>query len=212
MERVIGFFLDLPPLLLYLALGLGASLENVIPPIPADTVVLLGGFLAAHARGPDPWVVFAVTWGGNVSSALLVYRLGRSHGPQFFEHGVGRHLLNAHQAERMKAFYARWGVPAIFFARFLPGLRAVVPGTAGVSHLGWWKVAPPLAIASAIWYGALVWLGVTAGNNLTRIQALLDRVNAWLLVVAVVIVAVVGAWWWRSRHPAEGGATLRRPE
>ena len=80
MERVLAFFLGLPPLLLYLVLGVGAALENVVPPIPADTFVLLGGFLAARG-GPDPWLVFLATWGGNVGSALLVYRLARRHGP-----------------------------------------------------------------------------------------------------------------------------------
>ena len=208
MERVLNFLVGVPPLLVYLLLGAGASLENIVPPVPADTFVLLGGFLAARG-GPDPVLVFLATWGGNVASALFVYWLGFSHGPRFFEHGFGRHLINPYQSERMRRFYARWGVPAIFCARFLPGLRAVVPGTAGLARLGWWKVAPPLAIASGIWYGALVWLGVTAGANLERILALLGRLNFWLLLVALLIFGVAGLWWWRTRHPAVPAA--RRP-
>src|SRR4051812_24179929 len=104
MERILSFFLALPPLLVYVVLGIGAALENVFPPIPADTFVLLGGFLAARG-GPNPWIVFLATWGGNVATALLVYRLGCKHGPAFFETGFGRHLLNVHQAERMRRFY-----------------------------------------------------------------------------------------------------------
>jgi membrane protein DedA with SNARE-associated domain len=200
MDRVIAFFLGLPSLLIYVVLGAGAALENVVPPIPADTFVLLGGFLAARG-GPDPWLVFVVTWCANVASALFVFWIGRAHGPRFFAHGFGRHLLNPHQAERMRRFYARWGLPAIFFARFLPGLRAVVPGTAGVSRMSWWKVAPPMAIASGIWYGALVWLGFTAGANLERIRGLLDRVNLGLLVVALLVFGAAGVWWWRTRRP-----------
>jgi membrane protein DedA with SNARE-associated domain len=205
MDRVLEFFLDLPSLLLYAVLAVGSALENVVPPVPADTFVLLGGFLAAHG-GPDARVVFFVTWAGNVASALLVFWIGRTHGPRYFEHGFGRHLLNAHQAERMRRFYTRWGLPAIFLARFLPGLRAVVPGTAGLSRLGWWQVTPPMVVASAIWHVALVWLGVTAGNNLERIQALLARVNLGLLLVALAICAGAGVWWWRTRHaPAQPG-------
>lgn len=199
MERVLDFFLALPPLLVYLVLGLGAALENVIPPIPADTFVLLGGFLAARG-GLNPWLVFLATWGANVGSALLVYWLACEHGARLFERGIGRHLLNAHQAERMGRFYARWGVPAIFFARFLPGLRAVVPATAGVIRLGPWRVAPPVALASALWYGAIVWLGVTAGGNLDRIRGWLALVNGGLLLIALVIFAAAGVWWWRTRR------------
>lgn len=199
---IVGFFLGLPSLLVYVVLALGAALENVIPPIPADTFVLLGGFLAARGR-PDPWLVFVATWGANVASALFVYWIGYTQGPRFFEVGFGRHVLNVHQAERMRRFYARWGLTAIFLARFFPGLRAVVPGTAGLSHLGWWKVAPPLVIASGIWYGALVWLGFSAGRNLERVRALLDRVNLGLLIVSVAVFAAAGVWWWRTRHPPE---------
>jgi membrane protein DedA with SNARE-associated domain len=209
MDGVLEFLLGLPPLLVYVVLGVGASLENIVPPIPADTFVLLGGFLAARG-GPSPWGVFLATWGGNVASALFVYWLGLTHGPRFFEQGFGRHLLNAHQAERMRRFYARWGLPAIFCARFLPGLRAVVPGTAGLSRLGWWKVAPPLAVASGIWYGALVWLGFTAGSNLERIRAMLDRVNLGLLLVALAIFAAAGVWWWRTRRMSDTAASVRR--
>lgn len=203
MEQALGFFLELPPALVLLALGIGAALENVVPPIPADTFVLLGGFLAARG-GPSPWLVFAATWGGNVASALVVYRVGFRYGPRFFEHGFGRHLLNARQTERMRRFYDRYGPPAIFVARFLPGLRAVVPGTAGVSRLGGWRVAPALALASAIWYGALIWLGVVAGDHLERIQAWLDRVNSILLVGALAVSAALGLWWWRTRRSGAG--------
>ena len=88
---------------------------------------------------------------------------------------MGRHLLNDHQMERMRLFHQKWGVVAIFLTRFLPGLRAMVPASAGVSRIAWWRVAVPVAIASAIWYGALVWLGSTAGSHLDEIKAWIDQ-------------------------------------
>ena len=194
-----------PNLLVYLTLGFGAALENVVPAVPADTFVVLGGFLTALGDLSARWV-FAATWVGNVGSALIMYRLGDIHGRPFFEAGWGRRLLNPHQMDRMKRFYERWGTFAIFFTRFLPGLRAVVPVFAGVSHQRLLPVAIPLAAASAIWYGALVWLGAAAGTNLDVVRTWLAGVNRGLLVVAVVVVAAVAAWWWRTRHPRAGGA------
>ena len=126
LDAVLGFFTGLPPLLIYLVLGAGSALENVIPPIPADTFVLLGGFLS-ELEGLDAPLVFLVTWGSNVVSALAVYWVGLTHGPSFFRQGWGRHLLNDHQMERMRLFHQKWGVVAIFLTRFLPGLRAMVP-------------------------------------------------------------------------------------
>lgn len=202
MDAVLAFFERLPPFLIYLVLGAGSALENVVPPIPADTFVLLGGFLSAHGMISAP-VVFLITWGANVASALAMFWIGATRGPSFFERGWGRKLLNPHQMERMGSFYQRWGVAAVFFARFLPGLRAVVPVSAGVTGLGWWKVAPPLAIASAIWYGALVWLGYAAGDHLDQIKRWIDQANLALLLVALVVFGAAGVWWWRTRRASQ---------
>ena len=199
LDAVLSFFLGLPPLLIYLVLGAGSALENIVPPIPADTFVLLGGFLSAFGELDAP-LVFLVTWGTNVLSALAVYWIGLTHGPSFFQHGWGRHLLNHHQMERMRLFHEEWGVVAIFLTRFLPGLRAMVPASAGVSRLGWWRVASPVAMASAIWYGALVWLGSTAGSHLDEIKEWVDQANLVLIVIALLVFCGAGLWWWRSRR------------
>jgi membrane protein DedA with SNARE-associated domain len=185
---------------LYVFLGVGAALENVVPAIPADTFVALGGFLSQVGKLQARWV-FLVTWLFNVTSALVMYRLGYSKGRSFFDKGWGRHLLNPHQMERMSGFYDRWGTPAIFFTRFLPGIRAVVPVFAGVTLQGWLPVALPIAVASAIWYGGLVWLGAWAGSNIDRLAALLDQINVGLAAVALLLSAALFAWWWRTRHP-----------
>jgi membrane protein DedA with SNARE-associated domain len=183
----------------YLVLGVGAGLENVIPAIPADTFVALGGLLSRAGSLSARWV-FLWTWLFNVASALVVYRLSYRHGRGFFASGWGRKLLRPHQMERMSRFYDRWGTPAIFVTRFLPGIRSVVPIFAGVTLQGWLPVAAPIALASAIWYGALVWLGAWAGQNLDLLASLLSDVNRVLLVVAVVVAIPILVWWWRSRH------------
>lgn len=198
-QTVLAWLEGVPDLLVYAVLGAGAAVENVVPAIPADTFVVLGGFLAAVGDLQARWV-FLATWLCNVASALAMVRVGRTHGDTFFTVGWGRHLINPHQMERMVRFYGRFGTPAVFFTRFLPGLRAVVPVFAGVTRQPFLAVALPLALASALWYGALVWAGTVAGHNLDRVLALLGHVNLWLLGGAVLVGALVGRWWWRTRH------------
>lgn len=198
MDAILAGLGALPPVSIYALLGLGAALENIFPPIPADTFVLLGGFLAG-STAVRPWTVFLVTWGSNVVTALVVYGLGYRYGRTFFEAGIGKKVLTEKQLGRMTRFYARWGTPAIFLARFLPGLRAVVPAFAGVSRRPFLSVALPVVFASAIWYGALVWLGAATGRNLDVILAWLAGTNRVLLGVAVLITAIVGMLWWRGR-------------
>ncbi len=199
MNAALDWLAALPGPLVYVVLPLGAALENLVPPVPADTFVVVGGLLASRGT-VEPWTILALIWFANVASALLVYWMGHRYGRVFFEEGAGRLLLGDAQLQRIQRFYRRWGVAAIFFARFLPGLRAVVPAFAGVSHQPFARVAVPVASASAIWYGALLWAGVTAGRNLEHVEAWLAGTNRVLLIVALVVAGAVGFWWWRSRR------------
>jgi membrane protein DedA with SNARE-associated domain len=200
---VLAWFTGLPPALIYLVLGVGAAVENVIPPVPADTFVLAGGLLAAQGAA-HPWAVFVTTWLANTGSAIGIYAIGRRYGGQFFKMPMARWLLREHQLETIRAFYLRWGMAAIFFSRFLPAWRSMAPVFAGVSRMRARSVIPPLLLASGLWYGTLVYLGVLAGRNLDRIVLLFGDVSRVLLVLGLVVLVLVSTWWWRSRQRPRG--------
>ena len=187
------------PLLIYLIVGLGAAIENIFPPVPADTFALFGAFLAAQGRA-DPTIVFLAVWVCNVATAVLTYELSKVYGKRFFATRVGHWVLHPGQLEQVGRFYARWGHAAIFVSRFIPAVRAVAPIFAGTTHQPFWRTFIPLAIASAIWYGAIVWIGATAGSNWESIQATLARYNRVLVVLGVILLAGIAWWWWRSRR------------
>ena len=197
---------DVPPFLMYAVLAAGAAVENVVPLIPADTFVLLGGFFAARGSASEG-VVFLVTWTSNVLSALAVYAAAYLHGESFFETRLGRYLLDPKQIGIVRRFYRRWGAAAIFYTRFLPGLRAVTPVFAGLIRQRPISVAFPLLLASGIWYGALVWVGAFAGRNVDQLLRVQDRLN-WALASVAGVIVVLLAWWWvrsRRRHLKDGG-------
>ena len=197
--QLLSTLASLPPLLIYTFIGLGAAVENFVPPVPADTFVLLGAFLSAGGRA-NPWLVFFATWIMNVASASLVYFLAHRYGRTFFtEHHLGKLLINEQQMRQIGAFYDKWGTPAIFMSRFLPAFRAMVPVFAGVTHVSFARVFVPLAAASALWYGLLVYLGAMAGNNWAAIMAFFSRASSILLGVAGVLLVAFGYWWIKSR-------------
>ena len=202
LSQLLGKLASLPPELIYAFIGMGAAVENFVPPVPADTFVLLGAFLAARGRA-DPWLVFLVTWVMNVGSASVVYLLAHRFGKTFFtEHHLGRLVLNERQLSHIALFYQRWGTPAIFVSRFLPAFRAMVPVFAGVTHVRFRRVFFPLAAASALWYGALVYLGAIAGRNWGVIMSFFSRASSVLLGIAIVLLAAFAYWWVKSRrHP-----------
>lgn len=202
LTRALEILGEIPEPLLYLLLGGGAFLENIVPPVPADTFVVVGGLLS-NRGSVAPWPAFLLILVLNAAGALGVWWAGHRFGRDFFRGSIGRRLLLPRQLDRLEGFYRRWGGWAIFFARFLPGLRAVVPAFAGVSHLPFWRVAPAVAVASTVWYGALFWAGWVAGQNLEMLERQLEGVNGVLLVVAFLVGGAAVVWWFWSRRTAQ---------
>ena len=165
--------------------GVLAAVENIFPPVPADTAVALGAFLS-RAGLVSASTVFLITWVTNVATASAVYVAGRRLGRSFFTGRLGRRLLDPRRLERLEGVYARYGTWGIFFSRFIPGVRAVVPPFAGVARLGPWRAIPPIAMASGIWYGALTCLAVTAARSIDELGILVSRLNWTLALVAGV--------------------------
>jgi len=203
-ERVLGSLAAISPGWVYLAVGLGAAIENIFPPVPADTFVLFGAFLSEQGSVTGLGV-FLVTWTSNTMTALGSYAVARRWGGQVLATRPGRWVLRPRQLERLARLYDAHGSKIIFASRFLPAFRALVPFFAGISRLSFWRTALPVAAASAIWYGILVYAGVFFGRNWHFLAEALEGVNTLLLVVAGVLAVFIGVLWWRTRHhPAEG--------
>lgn len=164
-----------------------------MPPVPADTAVALGALLAG--RGVlDAWTVFGVTWGANVTSASAVYWLARRYGPGFFRGRIGRRLLPEPVLAHLETEYRRHGAYGIFISRLLPVWRAVVPPFAGIAGLSAPRAIIPLALASALWYGALTYFVATLGTNLDAVVTALGRVNRGLGAVAAIALIFAVVW------------------
>jgi len=170
-----------------------AAVENIFPPVPTDTAVALGAFLAG--RGVlNPWGVFLLTWGSNVSGAAAVYALGRRYGRGIFAGRIGRKLLSPETLDHIARQYERHGTVGIFLSRLLPVWRAVVMPFAGIAGVPPRRALVPVALASALWYGALTYLVATVGTNFEDVARLLGRVNRVLGVVALALVVVLAVW------------------
>ena len=102
--------------------------------------------------------------------------------------------------DRLAEYYARYGAVTILVSRFFPVFRVLVPAFAGISRLGFWRTAIPLAAASALWYAALLFVGMFASRNLSKVISTVSAVNVGLVVAAVVLLAGLGVLWWLSRR------------
>lgn len=202
MSSILVWLTSVPLGTLYAALALVAAIENVFPPIPADTVVALGSFLAARGRG-SVFAAFFATWTGNVASAMLMYAVGRRYGAEKLE----RRLLGDRgpgAERRLEQLYGRYGVAALFASRFIPGVRALVPPFAGALRVPPLRTGIAIAGASALWYGTVSYLGFALGGNWQRVLDLItDYGRVLALAAAALLLVGLVIWWTRSRKISE---------
>src|SRR5262245_48463268 len=114
----------------YPAIFATVILGNVGLPVPEETVLALGGFLAQRGELHLPTViavgVFAAIVGDNIG-----FWLGRRYGRKALER-YGRHIwVSGDRLEKVSAFLARYGGFAVFAARFVPGARVLAGPMAG---------------------------------------------------------------------------------
>jgi membrane protein DedA with SNARE-associated domain len=199
MSGVLEWLSGLPAPALYLALVITAALENFFPPLPADTIVAFGTFLAA--RGEATAVgAFLATWTGNVAGAMVVYALGRRYGAEAVERRIFSYGRMGEKAEsRLEKLYVRYGMLALFLSRFLPGVRALVPPFAGAMKMPAIPVLTAIAVASGIWYGTVTVAAYHVGSDWDALRARLMEVSRTTTLVAGTVLTLMVAGWFIYR-------------
>jgi membrane protein DedA with SNARE-associated domain len=171
----------------YLALLVSAFLENVVPPVPGDTVVVFSAYLVG--RGTlSLWPVYAATCVGGTAGFMTMYAIGWTQGRAFLHR---RHLLpfTATNLPRAERWLQRHGLLLILGNRFLSGVRTGIAISAGIGRLGWRRVALAAALSMALWNAALLSVGVALGRNWSAAIELLKSYNRALLALLALALA-----------------------
>jgi membrane protein DedA with SNARE-associated domain len=200
-EAFLDQLASMPVPALYAALAVVAALENVFPPVPADTVVAFGSFLAARGQG-TALGVFVSTWAGNLAGAMLIYGVGRRYGAERLE----RRMLGDRAAEaesRLRDLYGKYGLTALFLSRFLPGVRAIVPPLAGALRVPAVRAAVAMGAASAVWYGAISYLAFRIGADWDQLSGAVSRYGRVAAITGSVLALLAVATWLLLRRRTE---------
>ena len=184
----------------YLALGISAFLENVLPPIPGDTVVVFGAYLVSTGR-LDFWGVYLSTTLGSVIGFLTMYLAGWIFGRAFIQNRrIREKIFKAEDIKKVEVWFSKWGYWVIFANRFLSGTRSVISIFAGSFHLHPLPVIS-LSLASAlIWNALLIFAGMLLGDNWEIVINIIARYNQIFILIIVVAISVFIYRRWKKRH------------
>ena len=163
--------------------------ENLFPPIPSEVILPLAGVAAA---GPENsyWVMLLASIAGSVVGAWLLYGIGRALGPERLRKIViWLPLVHVEDYDKSVQFMDKHGHKAIFFGRFVPGVRSLISIPAGLYAMPIGIFTLLTAAGSAIWNTIFLTIGFFMGSTWTVIEPYTDIFsNVVYALIALVIL------------------------
>jgi len=193
----------LPPGWIYAVLLTIAYGENIVPPVPGDVAVVVGGYLVGLELIGFAPAVGVATLGGALGF-MTMYAVGRRLGDAVEDPNRVRWIPKG-PVRTAKGWLRRWGYGVVAANRFLSGARSVIALLVGASRLRVGLTALLATLSAAVWTGLLTYAGYAVGSNWGVILGWL-RTYGHVITGAVLVVAalLVARWGWRRRHRREG--------
>jgi membrane protein DedA with SNARE-associated domain len=175
----------------YLGLFVVLMLCGLGLPIPEDVAMLTGGYLAHRGITRYP-ITLVVSLLGVVAGDNSLFFMGRRFGSGLVRYFTLAWPGRQHQIERIERFMRRHGARAVFYARFLAGLRALVYLSAGS-----FGVRPAVflfydLLGALISVPIVVTLGYIFGKQLEMMVRYIGGFERLIAIVAILSVAVYG--------------------
>jgi membrane protein DedA with SNARE-associated domain len=179
----------IPPLAVYLVVGAIIGLESLGIPLPGEIALVSAALLASrHTLDINPVAVGAAATIGAVIGDTIGYSIGRKFGMSLFERLGNRfpkHFGTGHVA-LAKRLFARWGVWAVFFGRFIALLRIFAGPLAGALKMRYPHFLAANASGGLLWAGGttavVYYAGLAAERWLSRFS--------WIALVVAVLIAI----------------------
>jgi membrane protein DedA with SNARE-associated domain len=170
--------------------GLFTFAETIIPPIPSEVILPLAGFLTRQGT-MSLVLVFVNSTLGAYAGALLLYWLGAKLGLERAINGLSRlPLMDREDFEKTADWFQRHGRSAVFFGRFLPGVRSLISLPAGAEKMNLATFSVFTIAGSGLWNALLIGLGVLLGAQ----YRLLEEYSKYLNYAVYAALAATIAW------------------
>ncbi len=190
---LIGNAVETNQLIGYGTILLAMFLENLIPPIPSELIMPLGGFYVAQGQ-LDFIPVVLVGLIGTVIGALPWYGIGKLVNEERIEKWLeknGRWIgINSQDLARSRKWFNKYGVSLVFWGRLIPGIRTLISVPAGVELM---PITPFLIWTTA---GSLIWTlfltitGFYLGDNYANIQKWINPFSSIFKIIILFSISI----------------------
>ncbi len=198
LDTVVNFissFVDHHGSLIYLLVFIAAMAEGMVVfgVIPGSLFILTIGAYTAFTGNLSILLLFVLVVFGAFLGDNLGYILGKFFGKQIVEH---KWVQKGHIA-LAKKFIFEHGKKTIFFARFISGIKEVVPFVAGILGMNKmnfmiWNFAGGIAW-SLLWLGGGYWFG----KDLHTTEGIL---KAFAVFGAIIFASLVSLYFFKNKE------------
>ena len=177
----------------YFGIFLLMVLENVVPPVPSEVIMGIGGLLVQRGQ-MDFWPLLLIGTLGTTVGNYAWFWVGDAWGYQRLGPLIekwGRWLtLDWEHIEQAQRFFVKHGHWMVFFLRFSPFLRTMISLPAGLAHMPVWKFLAFTFVGSLVWNALLIKGGEWLGHYLADSQHIIGYV-----IIGLIVLTIVGYLW-----------------
>lgn len=156
-------------------------------PLPEDITLIAGGIIAGLGYVNNE-IMLIECLAGVLLGDTIIFTLGSVFGKRIKQFPLIAKLLNKKHFRLIKQKSARYGHWILFFARFLPGLRAAIFCTAGISHqVKLWQFLLIDGIAAILSVPIWVYLGIYGAKNFDYLVNWMHQGQVFMLTLVVLI-------------------------
>ena len=174
----------------YLTICLAMFLENIIPPIPSEIIMPLGGFFVYQQKLNFYILVF---WGliGTIAGSMPWYYLGKLVNEKRLSNFLdkkGKYLgITSKDLTKSKLWFDKYGSSLVFWGRLIPGIRTLISVPAGMELMPLRKFLIWTTLGSLIWVVFLTYAGFVFGENYQVIETFLDQIKYIVKPILILI-------------------------
>jgi membrane protein DedA with SNARE-associated domain len=177
-------------------------------PLPGETALITAAALAGQGKLSLP-VVIGLATAAAIIGDNLGYLVARRYGRGLLQHPGPLLAQRMRVLELGEPFFARHGAQAVFFGRWILGLRTWTAWLAGASDMTWTPFAIWNAAGGISWATTVGLAGYLIGQSTTGIFTILGIAGLSVALLAIGIVLARSRRARPSPKPAAGVPTVK---
>ena len=182
-------------------------LENLIPPIPSEIIMPLGGFYV-YQGSLNFYILVVSGLIGTVIGALPWYFLGKLLNEKKLSKFIdkkGKFVgISVEDLEKSRLWFDKFGVSLVFWGRLIPGIRTLISVPAGIELMPINKFLIWSSLGSLIWVIFLTSAGYLFGENYENIGLYIDNFKIILKPIFAIFILFILIRFFRNNLRTRG--------